>query len=304
MNNSHPQSSSRHSEAPTERLGSPSSSERMHSSHAGQHKSQFAPQRTTLPWWQRIIGGVAIGAVLVLLFLLLGNDLLPGMNNAGNETLFGSTAATNPVAAQSIDELSQIVQAANVAPPGTLPGAAYQVGPRFAEYYRANGGVRSFGLPLGDPMIVNGREIQWFERTRLEHWPEFAGTAYEIQPGLLGIEYTSDRDFPRQEFFVSRPDQQYFPETGQAVGGAFLRYWQANGSLARFGLPISPEFAEAFPDGSVYRVQYFQRARLEYHPEFAGTPDEIMVGLLGTALVQHDARPQTVPPAPTTVPLP
>jgi len=266
--------------------------------------SPHSPGRNTLPWPMRVISILTMGAVLLLLLLLLGTGLLPQMNDTTDATLFGGTAATNPSPARSVDELSQIVQAANVAPPGTLPGAAYQVGPRFAEYYRTNGGTRSFGLPLGEPLVVNGREIQWFERARLEHWPEHAGTAYEIQPGLLGREYTSERSFPRQEFFAGRPTQVYFAETGQAVGGAFLSYWQANGGLARFGLPISPEFDEAFPDGSAYRVQYFQRARLEYHPEYAGTPDEVMVGLLGTALVQHDARPQTVPPAPTAEPLP
>ena len=28
-------------------------------------------------------------------------------------------------------------------------------------------------------------------------------------------------------------------------------------------------------------MQYFQRARLEYHPEAAGTPNEVQLGLLG-----------------------
>lgn len=240
----------------------------------------------------------------MLVFLLIDDQVSDQMGDTPETMVFGSTAAANPATADSVDELTQIVQAANVAPPGMPSGSTYQVGPRFAEYYRANGGMRSFGMPLGDPIIVNGREIQWFERARLEYWPEFAGSAFEVQPGLLGIEYTSNRIFPRQEFFASRPDLQYFPETGQALGGAFLNYWQANGGLARFGWPISPEFEEAFPDGAVYQVQYFQRARLEYHPEFAGTPDEVMVGLLGTALLQRDARPQTVPPAPTAVPLP
>lgn len=304
MNDPHSQFSSQQSEAPTERLESSASTRPVQAGRRRQPGKQRSSRRDTLPWPMRIVGAVTVGAVLLLLFLLLGNDLLQRMNSAGEASLFGSTAATNISAASSINELSQIVQAANVAPPGMLPGSAYQPGPRFAEYYRANGGMRSFGLPLGEPMIVNGREIQWFERSRLEYWPEHAGTPAEIQPGLLGTEFTSMRDFPRQEFFVSRPDLQYFAETGQAVGGAFLRYWQTNGGLARFGLPISPEFDEAFPDGSVYRVQYFQRVRLEYHPEYAGTPDEVMVGLLGTALLQRDARPQTVPPAPTVVPLP
>jgi hypothetical protein len=31
-------------------------------------------------------------------------------------------------------------------------------------------------------------------------------------------------------------------------------------------------------------VQYFERNRFEHHPEFAGTPDEVQLGLLGSRL--------------------
>ncbi|HET8630995.1 MAG TPA: hypothetical protein VFL91_26545 [Thermomicrobiales bacterium] len=34
-------------------------------------------------------------------------------------------------------------------------------------------------------------------------------------------------------------------------------------------------------NGQTYRVQYFERARFEYHPENAGTPYEVLLGLLG-----------------------
>lgn len=57
-------------------------------------------------------------------------------------------------------------------------------------------------------------------------------------------------------------------------------------------------------DGFAYRVQYFERARLEYHPQYAGTPYEVQLGLLGTALLRNEARPDTVQPVPTRVPLP
>lgn len=255
---------------------------------------------------------VALFMVAILVLLIFGILLfaegngfsqLIGTGNAQPMSDTGIRTSSQITTASSAAEVSQIVQAAHVPPPGVHTDWSHTVGPRFADYYRNNGGQRSFGLPLGDPIVVNGREIQWFERARLEHWPEHAGTAYEVQPGLLGLEFTSGRNFPRQEFFVSRPDLLYFPETGHAVGNAFLRYWQANGALQRFGLPISEAFYETFPDGSIYLVQYFQRARLEYHPDFAGTNDEVMIGLLGSALLQNEQRPETIPPAPTTVPL-
>jgi hypothetical protein len=187
-----------------------------------------------------------------------------------------------------------------VPPPGSPPAIAE----RFRPFYENRGGLRLFGLPISEPMIVNGREVQWFERARFEFWPEFSGTPYEIQLGLLGSEYTAGRQFARQSFFVSRPDLRFFPETGHSLGGRFLQFWEQNGALDIFGLPVSEEFDEVFPDGLAYRVQYFERARLEYHPEAAMTPYEIQIGLLGRALHYNEARPTTVQPVPTAVPLP
>ena len=49
-----------------------------------------------------------------------------------------------------------------------------------------------------------------------------------------------------------------------------------------FGYPLSEAFKEKNPaDGKTYLVQYFERNRLEYHPEYAGTESEILLGLLG-----------------------
>lgn len=191
-----------------------------------------------------------------------------------------------------------------VPPVGVPPTPVPEVSPTFAGVYEARGGLRVLGLPISPPQTVNGREIQWFERARLEHWPEHAGTPYEVQLGLLGVEYTQGRAFARQSYLVSTPELRYFPETGHAVGGAFLRYWEQNGGLDVFGLPISEEFDEVLPDGGTYRVQYFERVRMEYHPEHAGTPDEVQLGRLGAALLYNEARPDTIQPVPTSVPLP
>jgi hypothetical protein len=37
-------------------------------------------------------------------------------------------------------------------------------------------------------------------------------------------------------------------------------------------------------DGKQYLTQHFERARLEYHPENAGTPYDVLLGLLGREL--------------------
>src|SRR5439155_3288142 len=57
-------------------------------------------------------------------------------------------------------------------------------------------------------------------------------------------------------------------ETGIAVWGEFLTYWQQHGGLAQQGYPISIRFVERSAlDGKEYIVQYFERAVFELHPE-------------------------------------
>jgi hypothetical protein len=41
-------------------------------------------------------------------------------------------------------------------------------------------------------------------------------------------------------------------------------------------------------DGKEYQVQYFERNRFEYHPEFAGTRFEVQLGLLGANMLKLD----------------
>jgi hypothetical protein len=73
----------------------------------------------------------------------------------------------------------------------------------------------------------------------------------------------------------------FFPETGHSLGGVFRPYWEKQGGLPIFGFPISEEFMEVSPtDGKLYRVQYFERNRFEYHPE----TNTVMLGLLGSEM--------------------
>jgi len=66
------------------------------------------------------------------------------------------------------------------------------------------------------------------------------------------------------------------------LSGAFFQYWQQNGGLRQFGYPISEPVLEQSPtDGKTYMVQYTERARFEFHPEYSGTSAEVLLGLLG-----------------------
>ena len=59
-------------------------------------------------------------------------------------------------------------------------------------------------------------------------------------------------------------NNQYFPQTGHNVQGEFLRFYHAvSDPTTLYGYPITEQFNRK--DGLL--IQYFQRARFEYHPE-------------------------------------
>jgi hypothetical protein len=76
-------------------------------------------------------------------------------------------------------------------------------------------------------------------------------------------------------------NSRFFPQTNHTVQGRFLDYWNTHGGLAQQGYPLSDELEEiSGTDGKPYRVQYFERAIFEYHPENA-TPYDVLLTLLG-----------------------
>ena len=88
--------------------------------------------------------------------------------------------------------------------------------------------------------------------------------------------------------------QRCFPETGHCVEGRFLDYWNAHGGLAINGLPLTPERQEKLEDGNYYWVQWFERVRMEYHPENAA-PHDILLGQFGRQI--HPVDPPVAPVA-------
>jgi hypothetical protein len=86
-----------------------------------------------------------------------------------------------------------------------------------------------------------------------------------------------------------------FAETNQNVRDPFLRFWEQNGGLAVFGLPLDAETVEPAADGRDRRVQWFERNRFEAHPENA-PPFDVLLGLLGVeALAQRGIDWRTLP---------
>jgi hypothetical protein len=91
--------------------------------------------------------------------------------------------------------------------------------------------------------------------------------------------------------------EQCFPQTGFCVRGRFLDYWNAHGGLAVNGYPLTGEFVTVLEDGNAYTVQYFERVRMEYHPENQ-PPHDVLLGQFGRRILD------TFLPSAPTAPVP
>src|SRR5262245_35560422 len=83
---------------------------------------------------------------------------------------------------------------------------------------------------------------------------------------------------------VAAAGGDFFPETGHSLSGPLRSAWLAGGGLWVYGYPISEPFTWKAAGAQTVIAQYFERARLEYHPEYAGTPNAVLGGLLGDDL--------------------
>ena len=172
----------------------------------------------------------------------------------------------------------------------------------FLSYWLANQSVEGFGFPITGRVEdqvstpLQTTTVQYFERQRLEHHPDLAGTPYEVSLGRLGVEALERGGRDWQHFIRGNPEaEHYFPETGHTIDPLFIDYWRTHGldfgdpgisfreSLALFGLPISELMIETNSSFDQVVVQWFERARLEYHPR--NPPDSrVLLGRLGAEL--------------------
>ncbi len=187
------------------------------------------------------------------------------------------------------------------------PETGHYIKDEIKRFYDRNGGLEVFGFPLTEVFVEDGFPVQYFERARFELHAELPPENY-VTLTRLGAYFTQSRaaEAPFQWLAATpAPDRTFFAESGHSLGGAFKFFWESRGGLPVFGYPISEEFAEVNPiDGVSYTVQYFERARFEYHPEKAGTPYDVQLGLLGRQLINErpTAQAQTarVPEMPDT----
>jgi len=202
---------------------------------------------------------------------------------------------------QQLDIRQAATQTATSTAPFAIPyepATQHTIDPRFFAYWQRNGGLAQFGYPKTEPFYEVDDAghillVQYFERNRFEYHPENVGTDYEVLLGLIGNYYGAKAQQAQPGPFARQngdtlPGQSYFAETGHTLRNAFQLHWQTTGGLAQYGYPISEEFYEVSPDdGRTYVVQYFERARFEWHPEHSGTPYEVLLGLLGNQLLSE-----------------
>ncbi|MEO8286635.1 MAG: glycosyl hydrolase [Chloroflexota bacterium] len=195
--------------------------------------------------------------------------------------------------AGTLDLCGAAVQAKQVADPDNryFPETNHNLTGAFRRYWEANGSVTQLGYPITDVFAGKSSDgktytQQLFERARMEYHPE-SKPPDDVQLGLLGVWVTDGRALGQAK--PASPGAMTFPETGQSLD-LFKAEWSSNGGLPIFGFPISGELQERNPaDGKTYTVQYFQRNRMEYHPEYQGTPREVMLGLLGVEYLTKQA---------------
>lgn len=172
----------------------------------------------------------------------------------------------------------------------TFPETGKTVSGKFLDYWNNHGGLAQQGYPISDVLQeksdIDGKTYttQYFERAVFELHPENQAP-YDVLLTLLGsIRYKQKYGAiggPNQKI-TTEAGAQKFAQTGKTVGGKFLAYWNANGGLAQQGYPISEEFTEKSDlNGKSYKVQYFERAVFEYHPENQ-PPNDVLLSQLGT----------------------
>jgi hypothetical protein len=206
--------------------------------------------------------------------------------------LLGALAGPAPLAAQNANERC-------------FEETGYCIEGRMLEFWVQNNGLIVFGLPITPQQeeTIEGqpRQVQWFERNRLELHPENP-PPFDVQVSRLGPTHLEQRglnwyDFPTNE----NPGLvcETF-ESGHSICGDMLSTWRSNGieidgvpganraeSQALFGMPISDEMPMRLGDGQEYIVQYFERARFERHPE-NDFPFTILVGRLGVEVLRGE----------------
>jgi hypothetical protein len=86
----------------------------------------------------------------------------------------------------------------------------------------------------------------------------------------------------------AQTEQRCFPETSQCISGRIREFWEQNGGLPVFGFPTTDQHEELV-EGKPFQVQWFERNRLELHPENQ-RPYDVLLGRLGVDRLAQQGR--------------
>ena len=78
------------------------------------------------------------------------------------------------------------------------------------------------------------------------------------------------------------------PGVTACVADEFRAFWESNGGLSTFGYPLEAAKQEQTPEGT-FTVQYFERQRLELHPDMAA-PYNILLGRANDEVLRRESR--------------
>ena len=165
--------------------------------------------------------------------------------------------------------------------PQYFPQTGHFVRDEFLVYFNTYGGERVFGYPMTENFYDRydaGCRVQYFSKARMDLVPgTFGPPRIRLAPlgELLGFRSPpiSAGDIPPSD----DANRRYYPQTGHTLGYAFKTFFDFNGGLEVFGYPITEFVME---NGRI--VQYFQRGKMEWHPE-KPNEERVQLGNLGEA---------------------
>ncbi len=195
------------------------------------------------------------------------------------------TILVQPLASSAVRSSQKQVLGATGAPAQSITFAVTGksvAGDFLASFQRY--GLERIGYPLSDERVENGQTVQYFERVRMERHPDLATKGYGVLFSRLGWDLSGGDKNAKVSPFASTSNKIYVSQTGHSLAEPFLSYWKSNGGVEFFGYPI----AEPVNQGGLY-VQWFERARMEYHPELAKANKTVQLSLLGSAVLGNSA---------------
>jgi len=162
----------------------------------------------------------------------------------------------------------------------------------FRLFCEQKGGPAISGYPRSKVFIEQGRPVQYLGQARLT-WHGAFGVVLAGHLGRLLAEVAAGHPAFASVGRVEGEDGDYFVKSGHVLRGAFQQFWHVNGGLGAFGFPLSEEFHQLNQeDGREYTVQYFERARFEWHPDLSPA-HQLQLEHLGRHHLQKEAQPIT-----------